>query len=151
MLLDTFPVRLKEWHTFDCSSVMLPSLSSSSSSLASSALLGQGYLFAYVEVFLNILNEYTTYQYCIGKHSSLSLSSSTKASAPSSTTSTFSLDEIRCELETEHGFTMEEIPVILGGCWTYDVFDAWFRERMYYERNRYFAGDHFDVGKLQDD
>jgi len=62
----------------------------------------------------------------------------------------FTPDEIRWELETEHGFTAEEIPTLLGGCWTYDAFDAWLRDRMHYEQGRYFAGDHsYDVGTLR--
>jgi len=145
MLLETFPVRLKAWHTFDCSSLSISSLSSSS------ALLRQGYLFAYFEIFLDLLNEYTTHHYSVGEHSCLLLSSATSSSSPSrsATTKMYTPDEIRWELETEHEFTAEEIPGLLGGCWTYNAFNAWLLQRMHYERSRYCVGDDGDVGARQ--
>jgi len=91
------------------------------------------------------LNEYTTYHYSVGEHSCLPSSSSSR-----STTKIFTLDEIRWELETEHEFTAEEIPAVLGGLWTYHEFDSWLRKRKHYERSRYFAGDHGIIGRQQD-
>jgi len=93
MLINTFPMKVKAWHSFDC--------------LTDRNSLRQGFLLGFMEIFLHMLNKYTTFFH----------SSETK-------------EDVLWELGTEHGMTAESIPQCLGGTWSYEHFDDWLLGRM---------------------
>jgi len=100
ILVNKFTVKVKAWHTFDC--------------VKDCNSLEQGFLFGFMEVFLNSLNKFTTYLY-----------------------SADTMEDIVWQLATEHNLSSESIPHCVGGTWTHDVFQQWLVKRMSFEKHHY--------------